>query len=191
VHCGARPPESRQLNFQPNRGAPPSAVLPRLASWTTNGDAGVKYFSGTAAYHQTFDVPRAWLAPGSRADLDLGSVKSVAEILVNGHSLGVLWKAPYRIDLTGAVNVGANDLEIRVTNLWPNRMIATNSPVPRKLLLRHSIPTRRIHRCSSPDCSGQFGSPLRSNDRRASPRAFSRSCQDCPLRYRVFHRGRS
>jgi hypothetical protein len=122
-----------QLSFQSNRGAPSSAVLPHLASWTTNADAGIRYFSGTAAYHRTFDVPPAWLAPGSRADLDLGTVKSVAEVLVNGHSLGVLWKAPYRIDLTGALKVGANDLEIRVTNLWPNRMIGDKQPGAAKI----------------------------------------------------------
>jgi hypothetical protein len=121
------------LTFQAARGAPSSAVLPQLASWTTNADAGIRYFSGTATYHRTLDVQRAWLTAGSRAELDLGAVKSVAEIVVNGHSAGVLWKAPYTIDLTDALRVGSNDLEIRVTNLWPNRMIGDKQPGASKI----------------------------------------------------------
>jgi hypothetical protein len=122
-----------QLTFQSGRGAPPSATLPNLASWTTNNDAGIKYFSGTAAYHRTIVVQRAWLDGGSRVELDLGAVKNVAEVFVNGRSLGVLWKAPYRIDLTDALKVGGNDLEVRVTNLWPNRMIGDKQPGAAKI----------------------------------------------------------
>jgi hypothetical protein len=122
-----------QLSFQSGRGAPSSATLPRLASWTTNDDAGIKYFSGTAGYHRTLDVRRAWLDAGSRVELDLGAVKSLAEVFVNGRSLGVLWSAPYRIDLTDALRVGGNDLEIRVTNLWPNRMIGDKQPGAAKI----------------------------------------------------------
>jgi hypothetical protein len=122
-----------QLSFQTGRGAPPSATLPNLASWTTNSDAGIKYFSGTAAYHRTVAVQRAWLDGGSRVELDLGAVKSVAEVFVNGRSLGVVWKAPYRIDLTDALKDGANELEVRVTNLWPNRMIGDKQPGAAKI----------------------------------------------------------
>jgi hypothetical protein len=122
-----------QLTFQSGRGAPSSAVLPQLASWTTNTDAGIRYFSGTAVYHRNLPIRPEWLATGSRVDLDLGAVKSVAEVRVNGHSVGVLWKAPYRIDLTDVVKVGANDLEIGVTNLWPNRMIGDKQPGAAKI----------------------------------------------------------
>jgi hypothetical protein len=122
-----------QLTFQSGRGAPASAVLPQLASWTTNADAGIKYFSGTAAYHRKLSVQPEWLATGSRVELDLGAVKSVAEVVVNGRSVGVLWKAPYRIDLTDALTPGTNTLEIRVTNLWPNRMIGDKQPGASKI----------------------------------------------------------
>jgi hypothetical protein len=122
-----------RLTFQSGRGAPPSAVVPQLASWTTNADPGIRYFSGTAGYHRNLAIQRAWLAPGTRVDLDLGAVKSLAEVLVNGHSVGILWKAPYRIDVTDALKVGDNDLEIRVTNLWPNRMIGDKQPGASKI----------------------------------------------------------
>jgi hypothetical protein len=122
-----------QLTFQSGRGAPSSAVLPQLASWTKNADPGIRYFSGTAVYHQRLAVQGAWLTADSRVDLDLGAVKSLAEVVVNGRSVGILWKAPYRIDLTDAVKVGANDLEIRVTNLWPNRMIGDKQPGASKI----------------------------------------------------------
>jgi hypothetical protein len=117
-----------QLTFQSGRGAPSSALLPQLVSWTRNPDTGIRCFSGTAAYHRTLALQPAWLATGSRVELDLGAVKSVAEVVVNGHALGVLWQAPYRIDLTDVLKVGANALEIRVTNLWPNRMIGDKQP---------------------------------------------------------------
>ena len=122
-----------RLTFQPGRGAPLATVFPDLASWTTNNDPGIKYFSGTAAYHRTLNAQRAWLDGGSHVELDLGAVKSLAEVFVNGRSLGVLWKHPYRIDLTDALKVGANDLEIRVTNLWPNRMIGDKQPGAAKI----------------------------------------------------------
>jgi alpha-L-rhamnosidase/Glycosyl hydrolases family 2, sugar binding domain len=121
------------VSFQSGRGAPASSTLERLASWTTSSDAGIKYFSGTASYRRALDVPRAWLAEGSRVELDLGAVKSLAEVLVNGRSLGVLWKAPYRIDVTDALKSGSNQLEIRVTNLWPNRMIGDKQPGATKI----------------------------------------------------------
>ena len=94
---------------------------------------GIKYFSGTATYRRTLDVQRAWLAGGSHVELDLGAVKSLAEVLVNGRSLGILWKAPYRIDMTDALKSGGNQLEIRVTNLWPNRMIGDKQPGAAKI----------------------------------------------------------
>jgi hypothetical protein len=122
-----------QVSFQSDRGAPASATLGQLASWTTNVDSGIRYFSGTATYRRTLDVQRAWLAGGSRVELDLGAVKSLAEVLVNGRSLGILWKSPYRVDLTEALKSGGNQLEIRVTNLWPNRMIGDKQPGATKI----------------------------------------------------------
>jgi hypothetical protein len=111
------------LAFPPNWGAPASVKLDGLASWSENADPGVRFFSGTATYHQTIQVPAELLTHGRRLILDLGRVEVVARVLLNGADLGVLWRAPYRLDVTRAVRSGANALEVEVTNLWPNRMI--------------------------------------------------------------------
>ena len=114
---------SWDVRFQPDRGAPASVTLPALSSWSDNVDPGVKYFSGTATYSKTIDVPQTWLGSGSRLWLDLGEVHELAEVSVNGTPLGIVWKRPYRLDVTTALKPGANTLLLQVTNLWVNRMI--------------------------------------------------------------------
>ena len=109
--------------FPPKLAAPPEAVLDHLVSWTDSNDDGIKFFSGTATYLKDFDLGRAYFGPGRRQFLDLGTVKNLARVRLNGRDLGVLWKEPFRVDITGAVAPGANHLEVQVTNLWPNRMI--------------------------------------------------------------------
>lgn len=111
-----------ELRFPAGRQAPERATFARLISWTESPDDGVKYFSGTATYRIAFDLPEP-LPAGGRFQLDLGAIKNVAEISLNGRSLGTLWKPPFRIDVSAAVRGGANALEVRVTNLWPNRLI--------------------------------------------------------------------
>ena len=111
------------LTFPPNWGAPASVELESLASWSENADPGVRFFSGTATYHQTIQVPAELLTRGRRVTLDLGRVEVMARVLLNGIDLGVLWRTPYRVDVTKAVRPNANTLEVEVTNLWPNRMI--------------------------------------------------------------------
>ena len=83
----------------------------------------MKYFSGTATYTREIDVPADWLAPGRSEALDLGRVREFAEVRLNGHDLGILWKPPLAVDITRAARPGRNLLEVRVTNLWPNRLI--------------------------------------------------------------------
>jgi hypothetical protein len=112
-----------QLRFPPRSGAPEQVSLDRLAPWNENADAGVKYFSGTAVYSRTIDVPSALLAPGQLVYLDLGVVKNIAAVRLNGKSVGVLWKPPFRLQVGRALKPGANRLEIEVTNLWRNRLI--------------------------------------------------------------------
>lgn len=116
------------LGFAPGLGAPPHASFDKLQSWTDSSDLGVKYFSGTATYDRTVSIPRDWLKDHARLELDLGAVRNLAEVLVNGRSVGVLWKAPFKIDITDAVRVGRNRIAIRVTNLWPNRLIGDRQP---------------------------------------------------------------
>jgi hypothetical protein len=116
------------LAFQPNRGAPASITLDELSPWNENPDPGVKYFSGTGTYTKTIQVPAEWFANGARILLDLGSVKNIAEVEVNGESAGVLWTPPFQADITPALKPGSNTLEIKVTNLWPNRIVGDLQP---------------------------------------------------------------
>ncbi|HUO06841.1 MAG TPA: glycosyl hydrolase [Phycisphaerae bacterium] len=112
-----------QLTFPPNLGAPPSATFDKLISFTDSSDPGIKYFSGTATYSFDFTLPADFLQPNRRAFLDLGSVKNLAEISLNNLHFPTLWKAPFRLDITPALRPGTNHLEIKITNLWPNRLI--------------------------------------------------------------------
>jgi len=111
------------LSFPPNWGAPPQVKLPALMSWADSKDKGVKYFSGTATYTKEIEIPAKELGAGRSLWLDLGRVKNLAEVSLNGKPLGILWKPPFRVEITGAAQPGKNKLEVKVTNLWPNRLI--------------------------------------------------------------------
>jgi hypothetical protein len=111
------------LTFPTNWGAPASVQMPQLASWTESSDPGVKYFSGTATYTKTVQAPAAWFRHGQHIWIDLGKVRDIAEVKVNGKSAGLTWAPPYRVDVTGALKPGANRLEIAVTNQWTNRLM--------------------------------------------------------------------
>ena len=119
-----------ELNFPPNWGAPAQISLPQLISWTEHADNGVKYFSGTATYVKEVEIPAEMLGTGHSLWLNLGQVKNIAEVSVNGKPLGILWKPPFRVDITGAAKAGKNKLEIKITNLWPNRLIGDEQLPP-------------------------------------------------------------
>jgi hypothetical protein len=119
---------SWDLSFQPGRGAPPSITIDKLSSWSDYRDAGVKYFSGTGTYAKTIKAPPDWFHKGAEQWIDLGDVKNLAEVIVNGKSLGIVWHAPYRVDVTGALKKGANEITIKVTNAWVNRLIGDEQP---------------------------------------------------------------
>jgi hypothetical protein len=104
-------------------GAAVVLTLPQLTSWTDTADEAVKYFSGTATYTRSIHVPPDFLGAGKRVWLDLGVVKNLARVALNGRALGTLWKPPFRVDITAAAQPGENRLELQVTNLWPNRLI--------------------------------------------------------------------
>jgi hypothetical protein len=114
--------------FQAGRGAPDKAGFEALSSWSDKTDPGIKYFSGTAVYTKTIQMPANGFKSGAAIWLDLGDVKNIAEVSVNGQPLGILWKAPFRVDATSALKAGANQLEIKVTNLWVNRLIGDKQP---------------------------------------------------------------
>ncbi|HKF50333.1 MAG TPA: glycosyl hydrolase [Terracidiphilus sp.] len=119
---------SWKISFQPGRGAPDSIAVDSLASWSDSSDAGVKYFSGTGSYTKSIDVSADWLAKRAQVWIDLGDVKNLAEVVVNGKSLGIVWHAPYRVNITSALKPGANELVVKVTNAWVNRLIGDQQP---------------------------------------------------------------
>ena len=118
------------LTFPPNWGAPPAVTLDNLISWTDHPDAGVRYFSGTATYDKTIEIHSDRLRAGRELWLDLGAVKNFAEVELNGQNLGILWKPPFRVNLTPVAKTGANHLVVKVTNFWPNRLIGDEQLPP-------------------------------------------------------------
>jgi hypothetical protein len=112
-----------QLSFPPHWGAPPSITLEKLMSWTDSPNAGVRYFSGTATYEKELTIAADQFGANRELWLDLGAVKNFAEVSLNGQDLGVLWKPPFRVNLTSVAKPGRNTLVVKVTNLWPNRII--------------------------------------------------------------------
>lgn len=98
-----------------------NTVLDKLTSWADNTDADIKYFAGTVMYENTFKT----LSPsaGTSIILDLGEVKNMAEVIINGTNVGVVWKKPFKLDITKALKAGDNTIQVKVTNNWPNRLI--------------------------------------------------------------------
>ena len=117
-------PQGWSVSFQKERGAPEGQhAFDQLASWTTHSEEGIKYFSGTATYTKGINISQERLKEDQRIYLDLGDVKYVAEVFVNDQPLGVLWKPPFRVDITDAARPGANKVAIEITNVWKNRLI--------------------------------------------------------------------
>jgi hypothetical protein len=119
-----------QVHFAPGWGAPESVEFKTLKSWTENDDPNIKYFSGTATYVRDIDIPAAMLDSKGMLELDLGDLGELAEVSLNGRSLGVLWKKPFRIDVSTAARPGKNRLEIRVVNSWANRLMGDRKLPP-------------------------------------------------------------
>jgi len=130
------------VRFDPKWGGPSSVEFPELVDWRNRPEDGIKYYSGTATY---FNTVRVNARPGQRVFLDLGGVKEVAEVRVNGKAMGILWTRPYRVEITPAVREGENQLEIDVVNLWPNRMIGDGPLPPEKRFTTTNIPIYYEH----------------------------------------------
>lgn len=124
------------VQFDPRWGGPVSARFDKLESWTARPEKGIKYYSGTSAYRNHFV---ASTAPGDRLVLELGDVRELAEVKVNGQSCGIAWTPPFAVDITSAVKPGENSLEIDVVNFWPNRIIGDQFLPPEKRLTKTNI----------------------------------------------------
>ena len=146
-----------QVSFPPDLGAPASATFEKLTPWNENANEGIKYFSGTATYTKSLDIPVSWLKAGAHIWLDLGSVKNMAEVAVNGKDLGILWTQPFRVDVTSALKPGANTLKVKVTNGWANRIIGDRQ---RNTPKQYTFTTPKFYKASSPLWPSGFLGPV-------------------------------
>lgn len=120
------------VSFQPGRGAPAQVEMARLTPLESSADIGVKYFSGIASYTSRFTLPKG-VKPGAPLWIDLGKVGDLAEVRVNGQLAGTTWFAPYRIDIGKLAKKGDNQIEVKVANLWVNRLIGDQQPGAQKV----------------------------------------------------------
>jgi len=113
-----------KVSFDPRWGGPAGVVFDTLADWSGSPVDGIKFYSGIARYHTTIVLPNVAAADNvNDIYIDLGEVHSLARVFVNGKNMGVVWAAPYRLNISDAAVAGENNIEIDVANLWPNRLI--------------------------------------------------------------------
>lgn len=112
-----------EVSFPRALNAPANSMFVQLASLTEHPIEGIRHFSGTVTYRKTFRLEHGLLTKDDVAELDLGDVQVIAELEVNGRDFGILWKPPFRRDITNALRPGANTITVKVTNLWRNRLI--------------------------------------------------------------------
>jgi hypothetical protein len=139
-HCfsvGVVPPPAEiagpwEVRFSPEWGGPERITFEGLVDWTTHPDEGVRYYSGAATYRKTVTLPKC--DDHQRLWLDLGKVRDLATVRLNGKSLGTLWISPWRLDITAAARAGENVLEVEVVNPWNNRLVRDANLAPEKRL---------------------------------------------------------
>jgi hypothetical protein len=145
--------DDREMNRSDTR----PIVFDKLISWTEHPDPGIKFYSGTATYTKTFDAPGSVLhAPC--LFLDLGDLRELAEVRLNGKSLGIVWAPPFRVEITGALKPAGNVLQVEVCNFWPNRIIGDDPLPPEKRFTKTNI--RKLTKDTPLMPSGLFG-PVR------------------------------
>jgi len=129
---------SWKVAFDPQWGGPAEVEFEELENWVKRSEEGIKHYSGKATYRKKFDLNRETNKKDERLFIDLGKIKHVAEVRLNGKNLGVLWCAPWRVEITSAVKTTDNVLEIDVINLWANRVIGDlNQPKEKRFTSTH------------------------------------------------------
>nr|WP_294895157.1 glycosyl hydrolase [uncultured Pedobacter sp.] len=143
---------SWNVSFDPKWGGPEKTVFNELTDWTASTNKGIKYYSGIATYTKQFDLQQRPDLKGKRIFLDLGEVKNMATVKLNGKEIGVVWTGN-QLEITDDLKDKDNKLEIAVANLWPNRLIGDqalpddgpkNGKWPKWLLKGGERPSRRI-----------------------------------------------
>jgi hypothetical protein len=129
------------VKFNPSNGGPAAPVVfDVLSDWSKHADSAVRYYSGTASYTKSFD----WKPTTGKEKvwLNVGKVANIAEVFVNGVNCGIVWTAPYTIDITKALKQGTNALAIEVTNTWANRIIGDQRLPESKRITKTNAPFR-------------------------------------------------
>ena len=126
--------------FDTHWGGPAQVRFDQLRDWSQSDDLQIRYYSGKAVYTRKFDYTAA---TGGPVYLDLGLVKNIARVALNDQDLGIVWTAPWQVDLTPALKSGSNKLKIEVINLWPNRLIGDAGLPPEKRLTNTNIPFKK------------------------------------------------
>lgn len=125
------------VNFDTAWGGPASVAFDTLEDWTKRPEENIKYYSGKATYVKHFDIPN--YKKGKLYYIELGVVKNIAEVTLNGKKLGILWTAPWRVKEYGLLKPTGNVLEVTVVNCWPNRLIGDAALPQEKRLTRTNI----------------------------------------------------
>jgi len=112
------------VSFDPKWGGPKNIVFNKLEDWTLNKNEGIRYYSGIATYRISVNLPKKTVSDkNTDFILDLGEIYNLARVRINGKDMGVVWTAPYQLNISDAIHSGDNQVEIEVANLWPNRLI--------------------------------------------------------------------
>jgi hypothetical protein len=132
------------VQFEGKWGGPERPVVfEALTDWSKHPEQGVRFYSGTAVYRKTFDAP-AGRAANQQIWLELGTVKNLAEVKLNGQNLGTVWTAPWRVDVTSSLKPTGNQLEITVANLWVNRLVGDESlPLSQRVARTNARPFKK------------------------------------------------
>ncbi len=157
-----------QVRFDPRWGGPEAVEFPTLVSWPARSEPGIRHYSGTAVYSKHFDLPAAVSSrvPATRWYLDLGNVRELAEVRVNGVSCGIVWTPPFRVDITAVVKPTGNTLEVEVVNFWPNRVIGDAAlPVAQRLTRTNVLELK----ADTPLVESGLLGPVRLETRQAAP----------------------
>jgi hypothetical protein len=129
-----------KVAFDTQWGGPASVEFPSLTDWSKHSDERIKFYSGKAVYTNTFHFNNEVTGP---LYLSLGTVKNIAEVTLNGKKLGIIWTAPWSVDVSSAIQKGANTLKVEVINLWPNRLIKDAALPVEQRLTNTNIPFKK------------------------------------------------